>query len=375
MNVVGLRVVGLRNLASGEIRLAPGTTVLWGPNGSGKTSVLEALCLGLAGRSCRTRTDREAIAFGQPLARVEVTLADAEDSWTFRCSLTRAGERRHRVNGSPVGPEQAARRPELAVFLPDRLALVKGSPATRRDHLDQLCAALWPARSEARRRYGRALAQRNALLARIRAGAAGAQTLAAWDGELARHGIELMAARAKAVEHVAAAFETAASELGLPGHPEVRYRPRSRAGSAEELARELEERRASDVRRGFTGHGPHLDELRIASGGRELRRYGSQGEQRVALLALLFAEREGLVRAGRTPPLMLLDDVMSELDPERRELLCARLEGDGGQAVITATEPARLPTAFPRHELRLRAGHAVAPVIEEARGEAPSLAA
>ena len=79
MRIVSLRVVGLRNLASGELRLAPGTTVLWGPNGSGKTSVLEALCLGLTGRSCRTRTDREAISFGQPLARVEVTLVDGEE--------------------------------------------------------------------------------------------------------------------------------------------------------------------------------------------------------------------------------------------------------------------------------------------------------
>jgi DNA replication and repair protein RecF len=375
MRIVSLRVVGLRNLASGELRLAPGTTVLWGPNGSGKTSVLEALCLGLTGRSCRTRTDREAISFGQPLARVEVALVDGEESWTFLCSLTRAGERRHRVDGSAVGPEHAARRPELALFLPDRLALVKGSPGNRRDHLDQLCAALWPARAEVRRRYGRALAQRNALLARIRAGAAGPRTLAAWDGELARHGIELITARAEAVDHVGEAFEAAATELGLAGKPEVRYRPRSGAGSAEELARELEQRRAGDVARGFTGHGPHLDELRIACDGRELRRYGSQGEQRVALLALLFAEREALVRAGRTPPLMLLDDVMSELDPERRELLCARLQGDGGQAVITATEPGKVPASFPRHELRLRAGRAVAPVIEEAGGEAPSLAA
>ena len=116
-----------------------------------------------------------------------------------------------------------------------------------------------------------------------------------------------------------------------------------------------------DLARGYTAHGPHLDELAISLGGRPLRRYGSQGEQRTAVLALLFAERRALVEAGRRPPLMLLDDVMSELDARRRAQLARRLAEGGGQAVLTATEPDHLPGGYPRTEVALRRGEAITP--------------
>jgi DNA replication and repair protein RecF len=355
--VACVRVLGFRNLAAGEVALGEGATVLWGPNGSGKTNLLEALCVALRGASCRTRNHREVIAFDQPLARAEADVSDGAERRTFLCSLTRDGSRRHRVDGSPA---DLADPPPLEVFLPDHLALIKGPPGERRRHLDRLCAALWPARADLRSRYGRALAQRNALLGRIRAGAAGPSSLDAWDRELADVGVQLIAARAAAVERLAPWFTRVAGELGLPGEGEVAYRPRSEAASAEAFAAALTERRSSDLARGYTGHGPHLDELRLRLAGRELRRYGSQGEQRAALLALLFAEREALVESGRPAPLMLLDDVMSELDPDRRRLLCERLERGGGQSLITATEPGQLPAGFERREVGIREGRALA---------------
>jgi DNA replication and repair protein RecF len=122
----------------------------------------------------------------------------------------------------------------------------------------------------------------------------------------------------------------------------LRYRPRSGATKAEGLAAELAERRSADLERGFTAHGPHRDELGLLLGGESLRAYGSQGQQRAALLALLFAERLLLAERRRREPLMLLDDVMSELDAERRELL-ADLLRSGGQSVITTTEPDHVP--------------------------------
>ena len=145
-----------------------------------------------------------------------------------------------------------------------------------------------------------------------------------------------------------------------PASARSTYRPRSEASSAEELAGELAERRQADLDRGFTTHGPHLDELALRRDGRALRRYGSQGEQRLALLALLFAEREVLIEEGRPPPLMLLDDVTSELDPDRRTHLCDRLVAGGGQALITATEPGQLPAECPREELGMREGRVIA---------------
>jgi DNA replication and repair protein RecF len=358
MLVTRIRVLGFRNLRAQEVELGPRISLLWGANGSGKTNLLEALYTALAGRSCRTRTERETIAFGEPMARVEVELDDEGETSTFLWSLARAGDRRHLLDGAPMGPELADRRPPLAVFLPDRLSLVKGPPADRRAHVDGLLTAMWPARAEARRRYGRALAQRNALLGRIRGGIATADSLEAWELELAASGIDLMEARRDAVELLAPEFASAASDLGLPGEGSLRYRPRSDASTLEGLAGELAERRSADVERGYTQHGPHLDDLEIAIDGRAIRRYGSQGEQRAALLSLLFAERRALLEARRNPPLLLLDDVMSELDPDRRELLAARLAEGTGQTLITATEAAHLPATSERTEIAMRSGAA-----------------
>lgn len=357
MRVVALKTLGFRNLVPAEVGISDGVTLLHGANGSGKTNLLEALYMGLAGRSCRTRADRETIAFGESLSRTEVVLEDQGERREFLCAVDRESGRRHLVNGSAV-PDPAQLRPPIAVFMPDRLTLVKGPPAARRSHLDAFAAALRPARAEARRRYGRALSQRNALLSRIRAGAAATDSLDAWDAELAEAGADLMASRAAAVETLREPFIAAAGELGLED-AQLRYAPRSRAESAEGLQEELRERRTSDLNRGFSGHGPHLDELAISLGDRAVRQYASQGQQRSVLLALLFAERDALLAERAEPPLLLLDDVTSELDPGRRELLCERLRTGGGQALVTATESAHLPSSCERLELAVRNGAAI----------------
>jgi DNA replication and repair protein RecF len=251
--------------------------------------------------------------------------------------------KRIRVDGRAVDRLSAAEeRPLVSVFLPERLQLVKGAPAARRAHLDRFVAALWPARAETRTGYSRALAQRNALVARIKAGLAGSAGLDAWDAELARLGVRLMADRAEAVEGLRPPFAEHAGALGLPGPAEIRYRPRSGAETAEGLAVELAERRDADLARGFTAHGPHRDELQLLLEGVPLRAYGSQGQQRTTLLALLFAEGELLSELRDRAPLMLLDDVMSELDGSRRELLAALLR-ERGQALVTTTDPDQVP--------------------------------
>jgi DNA replication and repair protein RecF len=357
MRVDSLSVLGFRNLSALKVDLMPGINLVWGPNGAGKTNLLEALYGALVGRSFRTRNDREMITFGEPLARAEAVVSEGRDRRSFMTSIVRDQGRHHRVDGAPARPEHSSMRPTVAVFLPERLALVKGPPAARRAHLDRFCAALWPARAEGRRRYARALAQRNALLARVRAGLAPPAALDAWDVELAATAAELIAARAEAASLLAPAFASAAGALGLAGEPRLDYVPRSAARSAADLLDELGERRAADLDRGHTVHGPHLDELALRLDDRLLRRYGSQGQQRVAVLALLFAEREALLGAGRPGPLMLLDDVTSELDRDRRRKLCSWLEDGGGQALLTATEPDQLP-ARRRSEVALRDGWA-----------------
>ncbi|HEX2129441.1 MAG TPA: DNA replication and repair protein RecF [Solirubrobacterales bacterium] len=370
MLVESVSVRDFRNLTDTEIRLGPGINLVWGPNGAGKTNLLEAVYMGLAGTSCRTRDDRETIAFGESLSRSEVVVgpspqASEERRRTFLCSVSRGEGRRHLVDGAAAGPEAASLRPALAVFMPDRLALVKGPPAGRRTHLDGFSAALWPARAEQRRRYSRALAQRNALLGRIRAGAAGESSLDAWDAELAAAGLELIATRREAADRLAGPFADAAAALGIEAEVAAAYRPRSEASTAAELAGELAERRAGDLARGYSGWGPHLDELALEAGGRSIRRYASQGQQRLALLALLFAERRVLLDDGRPAPLMLLDDVTSELDLDRRRMLVEHLAAGGGQALITATEADHLPNDRPRTEITVRSGRVLAAAGDE----------
>src|SRR3954451_10478400 len=345
MPVTRLRLRDFRCYASAELALGPGLTVIHGRNGAGKTNLLEGLYFGLTARSCRTTNEREVVRFGESAARVEVDVTDADGLHELAVGFQPGQPKRLRADGAPVERlVDVAYRPLVSVFLPDRLELVKGAPALRRDHLDQVVAAAWPSRGATRRAYTQALAQRNALIGRIRAGRAGRASLPAWDAEVARHGIVLRDDRAGAVDLVRDRFAAIAADLGLSGTGELRYRPRSTAATADESAAELAERTDSDLDRGFTGHGPHRDDLALRRDGRDLRSYGSPGEQRLARLALLLAEREPLAEARGQVPLLLLDDVMSELDADRRARLGGR-PGDGGQAGIPTPHPAHVPGA------------------------------
>lgn len=355
-----LRLRDFRSYASADVALGPGLTVVHGRNGAGKTNLVEALYFGCTGRSCRTSNEREIVRFGARVVRVEVDLRDDEGREHALTVGFEPGEaKRMQADGVSVERIDVQARPLICVFLPDRLELVKGPPALRRSHVDQVVAAMWPGRSATRRAYGQALAQRNALLARIRGGRGSAGSLPAWDAEVARHGIALRDDRASAIDLLSGRFTTIAEALGLGGDAQLRYRPRSRAEDAAGLAAELAEHTASDVERGFTGHGPHRDDLALLRDGRELRAYGSQGEQRLALLALLLAEREALAATRHAVPLMLLDDVMSELDPERRAMLATMLASEG-QSVITTTDLDHVPGADGPSVVRLAvAGGAV----------------
>ena len=344
MLVTRLNLRDFRNYARADVELAPGLNVVSGPNGAGKTNLLEALYFALTARSCRTSNEREVVRSGEKVTRVTADLTSDDGAHTLEVGFAPGEEKRVRVDGAPL--ERGAPpppRPLACVFLPERLELVKGAPAARRGHLDQVVAALWPARAETRAAYGRALAQRNALIGRIRAGLSRASQLDAWDAELARHGAELIADRSRAVGSIAPAFASRASDLGLPDPVELRYQPRSKATDPDGLRRELNERRSGDIERGFTTHGPHRDDLALLHAGRPLRTLGSQGQQRVGLLALLFAERD-VLGARKRPPLMLLDDVMSELDGARRERLAELLRA-GGQALVTTTDVEHVPGA------------------------------
>jgi DNA replication and repair protein RecF len=342
--VTAIEARPLRSLERVRVELAPGIVSIIGPNGVGKTNLIEALYFALTGRSFRTTDRRDLIPFGGNLARAEATIRDSDGiEHTLMAAISRTEGRRHLLDSNPADPATLARhRPPVAVFAPDRLTLVKGPPAERRAHLDGYLAARWPARGELRKRYGQAVAQRNALLSRLSAGYGSPEDLRIWDAGMADAAAPLIEARTEAVAELEGPFAAAAAELGL-AEATLEYAPRAE-GSAEELREGLEERREQDLRMGRSSWGPHLDELKLSAAGRSLRKYGSQGQQRTALLALLFSEREALLAARQVTPLLLLDDVMSELDPGRRERLVARL-GDGGQVLITAADEESVPAA------------------------------
>ncbi|HET8566963.1 MAG TPA: DNA replication and repair protein RecF [Solirubrobacterales bacterium] len=344
MLVTAIEAKPLRSLARVRVELPPGIVSVIGPNGTGKTNLIEAVYFALTGRSFRTSDRRDLIPFGGTLARAEATVEDGDGiEHKLLAAVSRGEGRRHLLDGNPADPATIARsRPPVAVFAPDRLTLVKGPPAERRAHLDGFIAARWPARAQLRKRYGQAVAQRNALLSRLHGGYGSPEDLRVWDAGMADAAALLIEARAEAAAELGGPFAAAAAELGLES-AKLDYAPRAE-GTTAELKAGLEERREADIGLGRSSWGPHLDELKLAAAGKSLRRYGSQGQQRIALLALLFAERETLLMARRVTPLLLLDDVMSELDPGRRERLVARL-GDGGQALITAADEHSVPAA------------------------------
>jgi DNA replication and repair protein RecF len=346
VQVLSLTLRDFRGYHDASIELGEGLTVVTGPNGAGKTNLLEGLYFACTGRSCRTSNEREVIRFGAGTART-VLRGQAEDGLhELSVGFTAGQPKVMRADGASVERLlDVTTRPLVSVFLPDRLELIKGAPAVRRAHLDQFVAALWPARSSTRRLYGQALVQRNALIARIRAGRAGRASLQSWDAQLARHGVVLMSDRQNAAELIGEPFQRLGQELGLEGLPTVSYRRRSKATDPDQLATELADRLELDLERGFTGHGPHRDDLATEHEGHDLRAYGSQGQQRLALLALLLAEREAIAAHRPSAPMMLLDDVMSELDRDRRQALVDLLRSTPGQSVITTTDLEHVPGA------------------------------
>ena len=228
MVIAALESRGYRNLADQRTELGPGIVVLHGPNAAGKTNLLEAVHFGLTGSSFRGGRDSDLIRFDESSARVELELSGDRES-TLLAGVERGGDRRHMLDGRPVSRND--RGPLVSIFHPYRLQLVKGPPAHRRAQLDRLVGALWPARADLRQRFGRTLAQRNALVSRVRGGLASFDGLVVWDERLAAEAEPLIASRAEAAEALAEPFSRFGADLGI-GEATISYRPRAAPGRA-----------------------------------------------------------------------------------------------------------------------------------------------
>ncbi len=386
MVVSGLRLVNFRSYCDATVAFGPGLNVIVGENATGKTNLLEAAWFALRGSSPRTRRDEKLITWGERFARVELTLESPEaGAQEVDVGFAPSQGKRVRWGGLEVASIDDLRgRSQVFIFVPESLLLVKGSPARRRAHLDAFASALDPQYAAAARELQGVLRQRNAQLAAVKHGADPA-ALDPWDQQFARVAAALGRRRRDLVAELSEGYAETAAALA-PAHERFELRLVAQAAGVDydeaALLEELRSRRQGEVGRGLSLYGPHRDDLKflevgpgpdrvagqrppvaeavvvdaspavsliptvvggpvcgpveLPRGGRDLRLFGSQGEQRAAVLALLLAEqRLAAARTGQQGPLFL-DDVMSELDDPRRRLL-VRMLSTAGQAIITTT--------------------------------------
>ena len=349
-----------RNYAELDLGLERSATVFFGGNAQGKTNLLEAVALTALTRSPRTQQAAELVRFGQPAARVTCgvqTEADRKElEVRVMLSPTATGaraSRRFTVNGIHRRSSDMIGSLRVVLFWPDDLQLVKGSGEGRRRFLNTLLGQLDAGHARELNRYGHLLDQRNALLRAIRDGRQPLDELEVWTTALAESGAAIMVERQRRLlelQPIAAAFHRELSDDRE--HLELRYRPAgARIGEAplelvtEQLKAAMRDAREEEVGRGQTAVGPQRDDVEVWLDDHEARLFASQGQQRSAVLSLKLAELHYLAEVTGEQPVLLLDDVMSELDPARRERLLAALE-PGPQAMITAADLNDLPRSI-----------------------------
>lgn len=341
MYIAEIRLSGFRSYASAHFTLSPGLNVVVGGNATGKTNLVEAAFWSLRATSPRTSRDDKLMRWGAEAARVEVTLGDGR---TAALAYSPRLGRRATVEGVPVSSVERLRcLGPVFLFVPESLLLVKGGPARRRAHLDALGADVDPAYQASVAALQTAVRQRNAQLARVRAGGP-ERALDPWDAQLVSSGLELERRRRALVEALAEHFAGFAAALSPAGgvFGLSLLSPLADIGDDPSSYHEaLRARRRREIESAVSALGPHRDDLKVfeslpTGDRRDLRLFGSQGEQRAAVLALLLAEREVAEQVTGMRGPLFLDDVMSELDDARRRLLVSSLAASG-QAVVTTT--------------------------------------
>lgn len=357
MRLEELGLAGFRAYSELQARFADGPQLIWGPNAAGKTSLLEAIVILARGSSHRAGSDGELIRWGADVARIIGRAGDTALEVVLVRSGSEAaaqgGRKRIRINGVPRRAAALGERLRVVLFAPEDMLLVVGPPGLRRSAIDQLAAAAIPGYAADLSTYGRALQQRNGLLRAIREEAASRDELRYWDRPFLDAGAAVVEGRLALLERLAAPLaeahveiapeEAAAGPLRFEAVTNAPAAPGETARDA--LARRLAETAEKEVWNGTTLVGPHRDDAAFRMTGRDLADFASRGQQRTAILALKLAELDLLTAIDGHPPLLLLDDVFSELDPARRSHLVRRIAALP-QAFVTTTTPDDLDPAL-----------------------------
>lgn len=349
MYVIRFALRDFRNFAEEEIFPCEEVNVIYGSNAQGKTNLLEGIWLFTGGHSFRGAKDTELPRIdpetGKNLPGTALAMdffsGEREQSAQLRID---SGRRSTDINGVKKDTGTAlVGKVRAVIFSPEHMLLIKEGPARRRNYMDAALCQLKPAYASSLTVYRRALMQRNALLKDIAKSPQLTETLTAWDSRLAKLGAEVVLERGRFLESVAPRI----SEIyrGISRGREdltVRYCPSVKSGGTreeleQEFLQEFSRTLSSDMRMGFTSAGPHRDDLEIEINGVSARAYGSQGQQRSAVLAMKLAEAQILSELTGETPIVLLDDVMSELDRERQEYLLNNLRDQ--QVFITCCDP------------------------------------
>ena len=349
MQITELTLRSYRSYETLYLAFDPGVQIFLGANAQGKTNIIEALYYAAFGRSHRTSSDAELIRVGADGAHIGLSFRRHDVPGELSFTFARGARRRITYAGESLRQRDLVGILPMVLFSPEDLFLVKGAPALRRRYLDAELSQASPAYYGELLRYTRILKQRNAVLKDIRERLAAPDDLPPWDAQLARSAAYIVTRRIAAVAQLGAL--SARVQAVLAAGEELALAYEIAGAGAEDFAEDdmteslhvwynkmLCEGRARDIARAATGVGPHLDDLVLRVGGMSLRSYGSQGQQRTGALALKLAELFYLQENIGEAPILLLDDVMSELDADRRRALLDFIRHEHIQTFITATE-------------------------------------
>jgi len=336
MHVKELKLSGFRNYQNEIFTFCPETNIIYGKNAQGKTNALEAIYLFSIGKSFRTQQERELIHFDEQIAKVEIVYADSKRENKIEFAVRRDKKKQIKINGVPI-----QKMGELigcftvVLFSPDELNLTKGSPNARRRFLDIAASQMYPKYYHVLKRYYKVLYQRNNLIKKLRYDGCEnlKDTLAVWDEKLVDYGMMVVSYRKQLIETLTRYAQKIYREIS---GEDLSLKYETSFSTREEFAAKLRSALEREIEIGFTLYGPHKDDLEIAVAGKDIKIYGSQGQHRSAVLALKFAQADFICELTGEYPVLLLDDIMSELDSYRRAYLAEKIKEK--QVIITCTD-------------------------------------